>query len=102
MNAVPKNTRPDWHPADIKAAMAKKGWTFARVAREYGYAPSGPNMVMWKAWPVVEQIVADIVGVHPSDIWPSRYDQRRQPLRGDLSSFSRLRIQTEDIKPGRD
>jgi Ner family transcriptional regulator len=95
----PKKT--DWHPADIKCALAKKDYTFARIAREYGYSPPGPNRVLRSAWPVMEQIVADLIGVHPSDIWPSRYDKKRKPLRGDMKSFSRLRTKQEDSKDGR-
>lgn len=101
--ALKKSTRNDWHPADIKCAMAKAGWSFARIAREYGYtAPNGPNVVLRKPWSVMEQIVADIIGVHPSDIWPSRYDERRRPLRSDPKSFARLRAKTEDSRPESD
>jgi Ner family transcriptional regulator len=90
MNAVHKKPeRTDWHTADIKCALAKKGWTFARIARDYDYAPNGPNMVMWKPWPVMEQIVADLIGVHPSDIWPSRYDDAGAPLRGNAHPTAR-------------
>lgn len=94
-------TREDWHPADIKAALAKKGYTFARIAREFGYQPPGPNRVLRSTWPVMEQIVADIIGLHPSDIWPSRYDETRKPLKVDLKSFSRLRTKQNHSKGGR-
>ena len=71
----------DWHPADIKAAMDKKGYSFARIAREYGYVRNSPNMVLRKAWPIMERIVAKIVGVKPAVIWPGRYDRRGHPLK---------------------
>ena len=75
--------RPDWHPADIKAALAKSGsgYTFARIAREYGYVSNAPNSVLHKAWSHMERIVAGIIGVRPADIWPSRYDRRGHPLK---------------------
>lgn len=99
MNAIRKTkTLADWHPADIKAELEKRGWSFARIGRTYGYALPGPNMVLRKPWPVLEQIVADILGVHPADIWPSRYDQQRQPRHVDRRSFYRLRAKTEDSK----
>lgn len=72
----------DWHPADIKAALAKAGgYTFARIAREYGYVSNAPNSVLHKPWSHMERIVADIIGVRPEDIWPSRYDRRGRPLK---------------------
>lgn len=71
----------DWHPADIKAALAKKSYTFARIAREHGYVENSPNMVLHKPWSQVEEIVAKIIGINASTIWPSRYDRRGRPLR---------------------
>ena len=73
--------RSDWHPADIKAALAKKKYTFARIAREYGYVDNSPNMVLHKAWSQIEEIVARIIGCKAADIWPSRYDRRGRPLK---------------------
>jgi len=74
--------RKDWHPADIKASLAKKGYTFARVAREYGcVARNSANSVLHKPWSQIERIVAGIIGVKPSEIWPSRYDRRGRPLK---------------------
>lgn len=74
MNCAKKQTAStDWHPADIKAALAKKGYTFARIARENGYCSRSPNTVLWRGWKPMERIVADIIGVPPERIWPSRY-----------------------------
>ncbi|MEZ4598865.1 MAG: helix-turn-helix domain-containing protein [Syntrophotaleaceae bacterium] len=70
----------NWHPADIKAALAKAGYSFARIAREYGYAENSPNTVLWRPWSVMELIVAGIVGVKPQNIWPSRYDRQGRHL----------------------
>ena len=73
MNASTRKTQPreDWHPADIKAALAKKGYTFARVARENGYGSKSPNMVLHKHWSQIEAIVARIIGVPAAVIWPT-------------------------------
>lgn len=74
MNCAKKHTpQTDWHPADVKAALAKRGYTFARIAREHGYHPRSPNTVLWRGWRPMERIVADIIGVEPETIWPSRY-----------------------------
>lgn len=82
MNIARKNGKStDWHPADIKAALAKKGYSFARIARENGYVRNAPNSVLHKPWSQIERIVAGIIGVRAADIWPSRYDRRGWPLK---------------------
>lgn len=69
-----KNKNPKgWHPADIKAALAKKGYSFARIAREHGYGDNSPNAVLRRPWAPMEEIVAGIIGVAPQTIWPHRY-----------------------------
>lgn len=77
------NTKPleDWHPADIKAALAKKSYTFARLARENDYVENSPNMVLKKPWAQIEKIISRIIGIPAAEIWPSRYDRRGRPLR---------------------
>lgn len=67
----------DWHPADVKAALAKRGYTFARIAREHGYRDNSPSAVLRRPWAPVEKIVARIIGVKPEVIWPTRYTAGR-------------------------
>lgn len=82
-------TENDWHPADIKAALNKKGWTFARIAREYGYSSNSPNQVLRHPWATMEEIIARIIGVRPWQIWPSRYSKLGEPLK---SKYSIVRV----------
>jgi len=77
----------DWHPWDVKAALGKKGYTLTRVAVENGYKKSSPYDVLRKQWPAMERIFADIIGVEPWEIWPSRYDEFNQPVRKMRASF---------------
>ncbi len=83
MNEKNNGAKPhkDWHPADIKASLAKKGYTFAKIARENGYVRNAPNSVLHKPWSQIERIVAGIIGVRAAEIWPSRYDRRGKPLK---------------------
>lgn len=93
MNCAKKQTTPtDWHPADVKAALAKKGYTFAKIARKYGYHVRSPNTVLWRGWRPMERIVADIIGVEPEEIWPSRYEAaprrfitRKKNIKADMN-----------------
>ncbi|WP_047683826.1 helix-turn-helix domain-containing protein [Xenorhabdus budapestensis] len=73
------NIRTDWHQADIIAALRKRGTTLAAVSREAGLSSSTLANAFSRPWPKGEWIIADYLGVHPSEIWPSRYfDQRGQ------------------------
>jgi Ner family transcriptional regulator len=79
-STLKKQAQADWHPADIKAALAKKDYSFSRIAREYDFSRSTSN-VLRMPWPKIEAIVGKILGIHPAEIWPSRYDNQGKPLR---------------------
>ncbi|WOA54297.1 helix-turn-helix domain-containing protein [Dickeya solani] len=63
----------DWHPADIIAGLRKKGTTLAAVSREAGLASSTLANALTKHWPKGEKLIAEALGVSPTEIWPSRY-----------------------------
>lgn len=63
----------DWHWADVKAALEKRGLTLGRLADAHGYSEGGFSMVKRRPWPAAERIIADAIGVDVSEIWPSRY-----------------------------
>jgi Ner family transcriptional regulator len=69
----------DWHPADIKASLEKKGWSLRRLAAANGYAPNSLHMVFRERWFNAEKIVADVIGVSAATIWPSRYNVDGSP-----------------------
>ncbi len=84
----------DWHPADVKAALEKRGYSFARIAREQGYRYNSPSAVLRRPWAPVEEIVAKIIGVKPEVIWPTRYTANRivrGPQHRQPKSQSRIR-----------
>ncbi|MFP1767834.1 helix-turn-helix domain-containing protein [Lonsdalea quercina] len=63
----------DWHPADIIAALKKRGTTLAAVSRNAGLASSTLANALTKHWPKGERLIAEALGVSPAEIWPSRY-----------------------------
>ncbi|MPW30486.1 transcriptional regulator [Agarivorans sp. B2Z047] len=63
----------DWHPADIKAALNKKGLTLRDLSREQGLAPNTLSNVFRLRYPKGQRIIAQALGVSPEIIWPSRY-----------------------------
>lgn len=74
-DAAKKPVIQDWHPADIKAALNKKGITLAGIARAYGMKGSTSlSSTFTRSYPLNEKRIADAIGVHPKLIWPSRYN----------------------------
>ncbi|EPJ3900940.1 helix-turn-helix domain-containing protein [Proteus mirabilis] len=65
--------KSDWHPADIIAALRKRGTTLAAISRQAGLSSSTLANALSRPWPKGEKIIADFLSVAPSEIWPSRY-----------------------------
>ena len=64
----------DWHNADIKAALEKQGWSLMRLSKFCGYNGNIVKHALHKPFPAGEKFIAEAIGVHPKDIWPSRYN----------------------------
>ncbi|EJE9587559.1 helix-turn-helix domain-containing protein [Salmonella enterica] len=81
-------TNKDWHPADIIAALHKRGTSMAAVSRKAGLASSTLANTLLRPWPKGEWLIAQALRVHPATIWPTRYagqeDYRlpKQPIPG--------------------
>jgi Ner family transcriptional regulator len=70
----------DWHRADIIAAVRKAGWTLSELARYHGYANRSTLLrPLDRPWPKGERLIAEVIGVEPAEIWPSRYDAEGEP-----------------------
>ncbi|WED29200.1 helix-turn-helix domain-containing protein [Vibrio sp. DW001] len=63
----------DWHVADIRAALAKCGTNYEKLAKENGIAGSTLRNALRFKYPKAERIIAKKIGVTPEEIWPSRY-----------------------------
>lgn len=64
----------DWHPSDVVAALHKAGWTMKALAAEHGLSTgTGLSKALTGSAPVSEKRIAEALGLHPKDIWPSRY-----------------------------
>jgi Ner family transcriptional regulator len=63
----------DWHPADVIAALHKVGLSLRRLSSACGYSPHTLRHALRHFYPRAEQLIADALGLAPSDIWPSRY-----------------------------
>ncbi|HEQ1856983.1 TPA: helix-turn-helix domain-containing protein [Providencia alcalifaciens] len=70
-----KTNKQDWHPADIRAALEKKGTNLRQISRSAGLAPDTLRNALVRPWPKGERLIAQVIGVEPKLIWPSRYNE---------------------------
>ncbi len=70
----------DWHPADVLAALKKRGRTLAGLSTAHGYHPTAAGKALKAPWPALEAIIAREIGLAPQEIWPSRYTADGQPV----------------------
>jgi Ner family transcriptional regulator len=63
----------DWHPADVLAALKKRGHSLARLSATHGYHATAAGKALKQSWPALEVLIAEAIGVPPQTIWPSRY-----------------------------
>lgn len=74
--------KKDRHPADIVAALHKRGTSLAKLSREAGLASSTLANALNRPWPKGEWLIAIALDAHPSEIWPGRYlnaSNKREP-----------------------
>lgn len=65
--------RTDMHPADIIAQLKKRNSSLAALSRESGLSSSTLANALSRPWPKGEFLIANALGMEPSEIWPSRY-----------------------------
>ena len=66
----------DWHPSQVKSALNMAGYTLSSLAEKHGLRNGSclsPALV--RSFPLGEKRIADALGLHPKDIWPSRYEK---------------------------
>lgn len=89
----------DWHPADIIAALHKRGTNLAKLSRESGLASPTLSNALNRPWPKGEWLIANAPGVHPSVIWPSRYhntEGKRKPRKPLITKAHETKERTEE------
>jgi Ner family transcriptional regulator len=63
----------DWHPADVLAALKKRGKSLSGLSVAHGYHPTAAGKALKRPWPALEAIIARALDTEPETIWPSRY-----------------------------
>ena len=62
----------DWQPADIIAALKKRGTSLTAVSRNAGLASSTLTNALNRRWPKGERLIAEAFDFEPGKIRPSR------------------------------
>ena len=85
---VPQEEVADWHPADILAAVKKRGLSLAKLSVDHGYHATAAGKALKRSWPALEAVISAAIGVKPEVIWPSRY-MNGEPIRAGRGRVSR-------------
>lgn len=88
-----KTPKGDWHREDIKAALAKAGWSLSKLAIHHKYKNRRTLInALTRPWPKGERIICQALrnsgeypNIQPQDIWPSRYVNRLHPINNKFS-----------------
>lgn len=82
-NRTPKKAGPtDRHPADVIAAVRKKGSSLRRLSIAAGLHPGSLRVALAQPWFTAQQLIADFLEEPPQSIWPSRYEADGSHKRG--------------------
>jgi Ner family transcriptional regulator len=94
MNLNSERVRKPWHPADIIAAVRKRGTSLQRLSREHGFSVFTMNKAVRQCFPACHIIIAGVIGAPRQTIWPQFYDsegsrlsareRRRRELRAEI------------------
>jgi len=68
--------RRDWHWADVKAALERRGESVASVARTHGLHRATLCMAKTRWSPRAQLLLAQALRMRPEQIWPQRYAQK--------------------------
>lgn len=82
-NHPPKKASPtDWHPADVVAAVRKKGSSLRKLSIAAGLQPGVLRIALARHYPKAQAVIADFLDAPPQSIWPSRYEADGSHKRG--------------------
>lgn len=64
----------------IHNRIRAKGFTWVTLAQKYGCKPATIQCAKYYAYPRIEKIFADELGIAPQDIFPNRYTAEGKPI----------------------
>ena len=81
MARTPKSKPKGWHPADIRAAIVKRGKTLTGLALENGLDSSACRAALIRPLPNAEKAISRLLGVPLHELWPDRWDEEGRRYR---------------------
>lgn len=66
--------KTDWDKNDIVYAIKKTGTNMSALSLAKGFSRNTLRNALYRSYPNAEKVIAEQIGVEPSEIWPSRYD----------------------------
>lgn len=96
INASKKASPKDWHPADILAALRKRGYSLRDIARAEGLSDSTVlSRALTHSYPANELRLAKYAGVPVQEMFPTRYNPDGTKIpRGIAGERQRLRMKS--------
>lgn len=76
---IPEKEPNRW--AAIKMHLEIRGYSFAKLAKEYGITKNALTVVKKKSYPKSQKIIADVLVLKPEWIWPERYGKDGKPAK---------------------
>lgn len=70
----------DWSREEVLDALYQAGWSLRKVAAHHDLVNGTLSRALYSPYPRAEIRIAEALGVHPAEIWPSRYDERGEPI----------------------
>ena len=80
MSPISKRVLAAWHPADIIAAVRKKGTSLQRLSKEHGFAITTMNKAVRQCFPACHALISEVIGEPRQTIWPQYYDRNGDRL----------------------
>ncbi len=68
-------------PAEIRYKLEILGYTFIDIDRKYGFSRGTCRLAVSSPSTKGEKAIAEILQLHPKDIWSKRYDKYGNRLR---------------------
>ena len=63
----------------IKDSLQKRHYTLGQLARKHGVAKSNLSSLKHTPCPHFQEIIAEVLGCNPWELWPHRYRGDRKP-----------------------
>ena len=90
-----KTSRMDWHPADIVAALHKRGFTLRDVAKQHGLSDSTSlSRAMINSAPINERRIAEAAGIPVQIMYAARYYPDGTPVPRGIRGERKLRLKS--------